>query len=244
MDTRKSSKERGMKSFEKIVEDHLRLRGFSDVVYEPDGNVPPDFLVDGSIAVETRWLNQNDFTSTPPKGLEEAEFSLVMKLNRLLDRRGPSPETRFIDVRYRRPIPDLRKIATATNAFLDDILAGKVPMKGKRSIADGVELTYESAVAGVGPMFCLGWDDDEDAGGWVIPLLNQNLAWCVLEKSRKVARYRDEYPQWWLVLVAHPLLRLSDRGKNEFRQTTALTHNWDKVIVINDFLNPRDYYEL
>ena len=39
---------------EQVAMKHLLFCGFSTVVYEPDGNVPPDFLVDGSIAVEVR----------------------------------------------------------------------------------------------------------------------------------------------------------------------------------------------
>jgi len=35
---------------------HLLFRGHSDVIYEPDGNVPPDFLVEGRSAVEVRRL--------------------------------------------------------------------------------------------------------------------------------------------------------------------------------------------
>jgi hypothetical protein len=29
---------------------------FTDIVYEPDGNIPPDFLCDGYLAVEVRRL--------------------------------------------------------------------------------------------------------------------------------------------------------------------------------------------
>jgi len=41
-----------MKQEEKWVEEYLTHRGFRDIVYEPDGNVPPDFLVNGKIANE------------------------------------------------------------------------------------------------------------------------------------------------------------------------------------------------
>jgi hypothetical protein len=37
---------------ETLAYNHLVFRGFSSPVYEPDGNVPPDFLLDGRIAVE------------------------------------------------------------------------------------------------------------------------------------------------------------------------------------------------
>ncbi|MEZ4719401.1 MAG: hypothetical protein R2851_25450 [Caldilineaceae bacterium] len=43
----------------KAYEDTFAAQGFENVVYEPDGNIPPDFLVDERIAIEVRRLNQN-----------------------------------------------------------------------------------------------------------------------------------------------------------------------------------------
>ena len=48
-----------MRQSERIVADFLVRRGYADVRYEPDGNVPPDFLVDDRIAVEAGVLNQH-----------------------------------------------------------------------------------------------------------------------------------------------------------------------------------------
>ena len=61
---------------------YLAHRGFTDVVYEPDGNVPPDFLVDGRIAVEVRRLNLNAVTGTEYQGLEEASILLCTPMTR------------------------------------------------------------------------------------------------------------------------------------------------------------------
>jgi len=45
-------------------------------VYEPDGNTPPDFLVNGTIAVEVRRLNQNEIIESGHRGLEVTTFPL------------------------------------------------------------------------------------------------------------------------------------------------------------------------
>lgn len=50
-----------MDATENIVSDHLSYRGFANVQYEPDGNIPSDFLLDGNTAIEVRRLNQNYF---------------------------------------------------------------------------------------------------------------------------------------------------------------------------------------
>ena len=65
-------------SSEALVETYLKGLGQIDVHYELDGNVPPDFLVDGRIAVEVRRLNQNHDggSGSGPRGLEEAAIPL------------------------------------------------------------------------------------------------------------------------------------------------------------------------
>jgi hypothetical protein len=55
---------------ERKVYQHLASRGFNDIVYEPDGNVAPEFLVNRSIAIEVRRLNQHRDTEDGPRGLE------------------------------------------------------------------------------------------------------------------------------------------------------------------------------
>jgi hypothetical protein len=59
-----------MDQSEKVAYQYLSSCGFRDIVYEPDGNIPPDFLVNDSVAVEVRRLNQNEQTPAGPRGLE------------------------------------------------------------------------------------------------------------------------------------------------------------------------------
>ncbi len=53
-----------MDQSESHARDYLEHLGLGRVVYQPDGNVPPDFLVDGRIAVEVRRLNENELTES------------------------------------------------------------------------------------------------------------------------------------------------------------------------------------
>jgi hypothetical protein len=64
---------------ERCAANFLAQRGYKNVVYEPDGNVPPDFLVDGYLAVEIRRLNQNFDFGTRIEGLEQASIPLWKK---------------------------------------------------------------------------------------------------------------------------------------------------------------------
>jgi hypothetical protein len=47
---------------ERLVAEFLAEQGYTNIVHEPDGNFPPDFLVNGHIAVEVHRLNQNHDT--------------------------------------------------------------------------------------------------------------------------------------------------------------------------------------
>ncbi len=60
-----------MDDSERTILEYLQNQDLGDVVYEPDGNVPPDFLVNGRIAVEVRRLNENVETDEGHRGLEE-----------------------------------------------------------------------------------------------------------------------------------------------------------------------------
>jgi len=57
---------------ERIAFEHLRQRGVDaqDIEFEPDGNVTPDFLVRGEVAVEVRRLNQHGQTPDGPRGVQ------------------------------------------------------------------------------------------------------------------------------------------------------------------------------
>jgi len=109
---------------ETVAMDHLFFRGHSDVIYEPDGNVPPDFLVEGRIAVEVRRLGQVGLNSLPHKGLEESSIPLTVDFGRLLASYGTSVVTRLIDLSFQRPLPAWRLVDKGSRKFLDAVQAG------------------------------------------------------------------------------------------------------------------------
>jgi hypothetical protein len=69
-----------MDDSERLADQYLRSFGIGAVIYEPDGNMPPDFCVGGRIAVEVRRLNQNyEFSDGTKQGLEERAIPLWKK---------------------------------------------------------------------------------------------------------------------------------------------------------------------
>ena len=55
----------------RLVERYLQALQLGPIIYEPHRNAPPDFVVDGRIAVEVRRLNQNHVQGATYEGLEQ-----------------------------------------------------------------------------------------------------------------------------------------------------------------------------
>ena len=60
---------------EKLVIDNLSHQGYENILFEPDGNLPPDILVDNKIAIEVRRLNQNQKTALKDSNKMNFQFT-------------------------------------------------------------------------------------------------------------------------------------------------------------------------
>lgn len=111
-----------MDDTEKIVRSHLAHQGFTDIIYEPDGNVPPDFLLNGAIAVEVRRLNQHFNTGSIMEGLEVVARSQWDKLKNLLRSLGPPDDCRcwFVMQDFGRPMEDWRSLSKKSDTHWRD----------------------------------------------------------------------------------------------------------------------------
>jgi hypothetical protein len=96
-----------MNESEKSVYAYLTSQGLGTVVYEPDGNVSSDFLIDGRIAVEVRRLNQNEETIEGHRGLEEISKPLQALVGKALVAIGPpvGGTSWLVFYSYSRPLP-------------------------------------------------------------------------------------------------------------------------------------------
>jgi hypothetical protein len=219
-----------MDQSESWAKDYLVYRGFKaeDLAFEPDGNVPPDFLVEGRIAVEVRRLNQHwQAVSGDLEPVEKLSMPLFIRLRELLDAFGPPTNGVSWYVIHRFERPQLtRDWEPILRAKLQPFQQGQIHDREKIIRIDdhfNVRLVRRSEPGD--STFIWGGGSDFDKGGWVVPELERNLAICIKEKSGKIAAYRNKYPEWWLVLVDHMM-----GGTPE---TVHMEHDWDKVLVIH-----------
>ncbi len=100
-----------MDSAEEIVNRMLSNMGFGSIAFEPDGNIPPDFVIDGRIAVEVRRLTQIHDDGSGPRGLSEVSISLTQKVEKLLNSIEESGQGAWwVSFGFRRPVPPWKQV--------------------------------------------------------------------------------------------------------------------------------------
>jgi hypothetical protein len=227
----------GMKDSEELAFQYLSSLGFVDIEYEPDGNVPPDFLVNGMTAVEVRRLNQHYIDETGVSvGLEKDRFRLHLCIKQVLKSLGPPVSGRswFVMYDFQRPLPPLKQvrksIAEALTNFRDGIIKEQTYM-----ICKSINLSVFPSSKIFSDCFVIGGSMDGNSGGWLGRMLQENIDICVREKTNKIAHFRNRYEAWWLVLIDH-----IGYGSIE---PLNVAHDWDKIIILNS-QNPLQAYTI
>jgi hypothetical protein len=92
--------------------EYLVDRGFANIVYEPNGNVSPDFVVEGLIAVEARRLNQNKESANRLHGLEELWKPLQTTVTTVIESMGApiAGSSWFVQYSFKRPLPERKDL--------------------------------------------------------------------------------------------------------------------------------------
>lgn len=228
-----------MNPSERIVQRYLLSRGLGAVVYEPDGNVPPDFLVDGRIATEARRLNQNEAASIPGRsyqGLEEQSKPLHTLVNRALAAMGPpiDGQSWFVFYTYRRPLPPWKELDGLVREALQTA-QGMRDLEGKEIVVvRRLRLDFTRASDVHAHHFIPAGSSDLDGGGFVVAELARNLELCIAEKTRKVAAFRERYQEWWLVFEDRISYgHLEPRDVEELRRLVQRVEPWSRIILVN-----------
>ena len=228
-----------MDETEALADRYLSHLGLGKPVYEPDGNVPPDFLVSGHIAVEVRRLNQNDPGADGPRGLEEDQIPLVQRMSRLLTSLGAPRAGRswFVSYRLVRPLEPWKTLQAKVRQVLEDFATRSTSSSEPTDLGTALRISVHPASRVHPSMFVLGMFSDRDAGGWLLSEMERNLEMCIQEKTKKVQAFRAKYPVWWLVFVDHIGFPLGEEDRDVFSERVQVNHDWDRVVLVD----PHDY---
>ena len=227
---------------ERLADQYLRSLNLGGVVYEPDGNIPPDFLVGTGIAVEVRRLNQNyQFADGSMQGLEELAIPLWKRFKTYLPSLGKSVngECWYVGLDFRRPLEEWRTLRPLVESELRAFMARPLRSQTTVQITPSLSLDLLRAGKDHGSFFLLGPQSDDDSGGWVMGEVERNLRLCITEKEKKIEPNRLKYPKWWLVLADHIDYSMDEEDRTVFRTEVMprIRHQFSKIILID----PRDY---
>lgn len=224
-----------MKREERIAEIYLKSLYMGEVVHEPDGNIPPDFLLDGRIAIEVRRLNQQSFRNGEVQGLEEVRVPLFALLPSALSEFDSLYEgcSYWIFVRFRRPIGKSASIKKAITKALSAFLKGPLQLPCDLKVTESIYFHVFSSQAVEGKVFRFAGGTDRESGGFVLSEFTKNVKHCVEEKVQKVKKYRGRYSSWWLVLVDHIAHGFEETDKDEVKLMIGHITSWDKVVVLD-----------
>jgi hypothetical protein len=220
-----------MNADERIADLLLRSLDLGPVVYEPDGNTPPDFVVGGRIAVEVRRLNQHYESDGERRALEEDTIPLRQRFDNLLASFPTGTgATWFVLFSFRRPLTEWKKLRPQIVSALRAFLLDPVDDAWRIRIESEFAITTLRASTPHSRCFLLGGYTDMDAGGWVVSEIIQNVTACMIEKSQKVAPHVHKYSVWWLLLVDY--IGTSCEAA-EVRQHISRLSPWNRVLILN-----------
>lgn len=227
-----------MDATERLAARYLESLGLGTVVFEPDGNVPPDFSVGGKVAVEVRRLNQNyEKPAAEAEGLEERAIPLWQAFKSLLPTLGPSVagECWYVGINFRRPLAPWKQLKPLAVSVLTSFMRSPSRTNQTLNVAPNLEIDVFRAGKDHGAFFVLGTSVDDDSGGWVMHELVKNLRLVLAEKERKVAPYRPRYPSWWLVVADYIDYGMEDVDRQVFRSeiVPALRHSFERLVLLD-----------
>ena len=191
-----------MKPEEKIAKDYFEYNGFSNLEYEPNGNIPPDFVINGEIAIEVRRLNKHFQTGNKSIPLEELQFKLIPKIKDLLKSYGDSnhTESSLVSVYYQRPLKTdkilLNKIREVLSLHSKELNSTKY-----YEITENLNIRIAPSSIKLEQQFVYFSSIDCNEGGFVLSTISDNLEHLLREKEQKIIPYFNLYKKWWIVFV-------------------------------------------
>jgi len=226
-----------MKKEEKLVNQYLTSQGFTNVVYEPDGNIPPDFVINSSIAVEVRRLNQHFERNGEKKPLEELDYKIYSTFDKIIKNFAIDEysHSAFLGIRFKRPLTVNKNLRNK----ISEVLTSHLPhLDEKRTydISDNLQLRIIPAEGKLESIYRFGTFSDSDSGGFVVNLIYENIKHIIEEKERKIAPYKDKYEDWWLALVDTIGYGLDQHDLQQFFELPKLDTFFKKILLISPLM--------
>lgn len=205
-----------------------------DIIFEPDGNIPPDFLINHNTAVEVRRLNQQYRTGITVVGLEEHSIPLLTAIKNELKNYPCTDEHQsyWLSISFKRATGKIKNIKKNLLLAISAFETQNENIPFSYNLSENVTLDFLGSRSKKDQKYKIGVEDDQDNGGWIIHTYTEEIDHCIQEKKKKITPYRCRYKIWWLILVDHIYLADADDYK-EIQQDIVKPECFEKVIVVD-----------
>ncbi len=225
-----------MNTEEKIAESYLRALETGDVIFEPDGNIPPDFSINNCIGVEVRRLNQHFFDGNNPTGLEQLEISIwniFIDVLRSFDKYFQG-ESYWVGIDFQRPLDSsMKKLKTQMKGALASFIKEKPNLPYEIQVNEQVGFYIFHSEPQTDQLFREAGRSDMDAGGFVVSIYIENINHCISDKNRKIGHAFSKYEEWWLLLIDTMAGGLGKDEVFEVKKHVTKLGNFDTLLIID-----------
>ncbi|WP_065188080.1 hypothetical protein [Shewanella woodyi] len=178
---------------EELAKQYLKNLPSISLDFEPDGNVPPDFLMNDSIAIEVTRLNEHIEIQGVLKRFDDESFSIIAYVENILNSFNSAINGTcfWASINIKRPFGNRKK----TKKKLIELLKSfdrtqNVNCRLEYPVTNGLSVSFiEGTFDPSAPVFRLGGIDEHDSGGWVYEDVATNSMHCINTKSLKVSPY-------------------------------------------------------
>lgn len=219
---------------EKLVLLHLNTHGYNEIIHEPDGNIPPDFLVNGEIAIEVRRLNKYIRVQGGKTNIEDLSARLYKTIEKILGKfkDKESQFSNYVICSYRRPLIIDKELKNKIINICEEQLL-TLNQFNEYEADENLIIRFLPTDKKLECVYKVGGMPDFDAGGFVISEICKNLGDIIQEKEKKIMPHKYKYKTWWLALVDRIGWGISEDERNEIRKTIHPGSVFDKVLIIN-----------
>lgn len=221
-----------------IVAELFLTRNFEEPVYEPDGNIPPDFWLPSlNVAIEVRQLEQmngkkgwNVFTDAMQRNIEKALRDFAQTGENITYWIIPEYNPRQV-VPWKKDEQDIRN---AIALFLELRKTSSIELPCELDVNQDIHL-YIDFGSPTGQLFRINPINSGQEFYQNIATYLEAIQFCINEKSHKIMKNSKKYASWWLCLV-DGIEFWHNPDDNEINDTIARISNleiFEKVIIIS-----------
>jgi len=227
-----------MKPEEKIALEFLKSITNEVIEYEPNGNRTPDFKIGQNIAIEVRRLNKFINVNGEYENSEKLSFKLISKINNLLSTyKSNNTESEFFtSIEFKRPIyidkVSISNMIKEIKIQIDTLIQNNSLLTQKVKL-ENFEMSFILSSFKTGNKFSEGITIDNDLHVFPLPSIDTSLSIILAEKETKMNPFKNEYQNWWLILIDYVGYGINQDEANNLDNKKLSETIFEKVFIVN-----------